>query len=115
MQQPKHISEYTKKTVCFYMFVDEETESYLRNSSRLDSNKRSGLWRVVVVRNLPYEDARRTGKVIWRARSLVKLSLCFPNPRMQGEKDLKREIAFQKMSLVGIMKSGIFRFAILLQ
>lgn len=46
------------------MFVDEETELFLRNSSQLDINKKLGLWRTVVVHNLPYADPRRNGKVI---------------------------------------------------
>lgn len=45
------------------MFVDEETEAYLKKTSAMDIDRRSGIWRVVVVRNLPYSDARRTGKV----------------------------------------------------
>lgn len=63
MQQPKSISNYAKRNACFYMFIDEETEVYMKNSSGLDDTKRVGLWRVVVVRNLPYADARRNGKV----------------------------------------------------
>lgn len=63
MQQPINISEYSRKTVCFYMFVDEETMAFIRNNSAIDENKKNGLWRIVVVRNLPYTDARRTGKV----------------------------------------------------
>ena len=63
MQQPKNISDISKKTVCFYLFVDEETEAYLKNSTTWDSSNRIGIWRVVVVRDLPYLDARRTGKV----------------------------------------------------
>lgn len=45
------------------MFLDEETEAALKNSTTIDHTKRIGLWRVVVVRNLPYSDARRNGKV----------------------------------------------------
>eukprot|EP00268_Persea_americana_P025880 TRINITY_DN2522_c0_g1_i12.p1 TRINITY_DN2522_c0_g1~~TRINITY_DN2522_c0_g1_i12.p1 ORF type:complete len:617 (+),score=103.40 TRINITY_DN2522_c0_g1_i12:923-2773(+) len=63
IQQPKNISEAAKKNVCFYMFVDGDTETYLKNSSMLDGTNRVGLWRVVVVHNLPYADARRNGKV----------------------------------------------------
>jgi len=63
MQQPKNISEASKRSACFYMFVDEETEASIRNSSNLNSTRKIGLWRVVVVRNLPYADARRNGKV----------------------------------------------------
>lgn len=53
-----------KKNIPFYMFVDEETHSYLKNtSSYTDDNKRVGLWRIIVVHNVPYTDARRNGKV----------------------------------------------------
>ena len=68
MQQPKNISEYAKRNACFYMFVDEQTEAYMRNSSGLDDSKRVGLWKTVVVRNLPYVDARRNGKVCFTLR-----------------------------------------------
>ncbi|CDO99536.1 unnamed protein product [Coffea canephora] len=63
IRQPKNISDYSKENVCFYMFVDEETEAFLRNFSAVDVNKKNGLWRIVVVRNLPYTDPRRNGKV----------------------------------------------------
>lgn len=63
IHQPKNISEYAKKNVCFYMFVDERTEAFLRNSGDLNSSLRIGLWRIIVVHNLPYSDARRNGKV----------------------------------------------------
>ncbi|KAI8552563.1 hypothetical protein RHMOL_Rhmol06G0276500 [Rhododendron molle] len=63
IQQPKNISEIAKKSVPFFMFVDEETDAYMKNSSGLDSSKMVGLWRIVVVRNIPYTDPRRNGKV----------------------------------------------------
>lgn len=63
IQQPKNISGIAKKSIPFFMFVDEETEAYLKNSSGLDSSKMVGLWRIVVVRNIPYTDPRRNGKV----------------------------------------------------
>ncbi|KAK1286797.1 hypothetical protein QJS10_CPB20g01778 [Acorus calamus] len=63
LQQPKNISEAAKRTICFYMFVDEETGDYIRNSTTIDNTNTAGLWRIVVVRNLPYADARRNGKV----------------------------------------------------
>lgn len=43
--------------------MDEETEAFLNNSSELRSDKKIGLWRILVVRNLPYSDPRRNGKV----------------------------------------------------
>nr|GEX10773.1 hypothetical protein CTI12_AA309750 [Tanacetum cinerariifolium] len=43
IQQPKNISESSKQKVCFFIFVDEETASFLRNSSDLDDSRRIGL------------------------------------------------------------------------
>ncbi|XP_038897643.1 uncharacterized protein LOC120085624 isoform X5 [Benincasa hispida] len=40
-----------------------ETEAYMKNSSLLDSRKRIGLWRIIVVHNVPYADSRRNGKI----------------------------------------------------
>lgn len=59
IQHPRNASEFSKANACFYMFVDEETEAYVKNSSSLYRNNKVGLWRLVVVRNLPYEDPRR--------------------------------------------------------
>ena len=69
IQQPKDISKTAKENIPFYMFIDEETEAFLKNSSVLGSRKRVGIWRIIVVRNIPYTDARRNGK--------VSLFLCF--------------------------------------
>ncbi|WOH02982.1 hypothetical protein DCAR_0522372 [Daucus carota subsp. sativus] len=63
IQQPKDISKTAKENIPFYMFIDEETEAFLKNSSVLGSRKRVGIWRIIVVRNIPYTDARRNGKV----------------------------------------------------
>ncbi|KAK9024552.1 hypothetical protein V6N11_004710 [Hibiscus sabdariffa] len=76
IQQPRNISEEAKKNIPFYMFIDEETEAYLRNKSILESGKRVGLWRIVVVHNVPYSDARRNGKV-----PKLLLHRIFPNVR----------------------------------
>ncbi|XP_054804021.1 probable hexosyltransferase MUCI70 [Prosopis cineraria] len=63
INEPKNISDYSKQNVCFLMFVDEETANHLKYSGRLGSSKKIGLWRIIVAHNLPYKDARRTGKV----------------------------------------------------
>lgn len=58
------ISEFSKKNVCFVMFIDQPTLSTLASEGNVpDDNGNIGLWRIVVVKNLPYEDMRRTGKV----------------------------------------------------
>ncbi|XP_076951501.1 putative hexosyltransferase MUCI70 [Bidens hawaiensis] len=87
IKQPKNISETAKKDVCFFMFVDEETASFLRNSSDLDDSKRIGLWQIVVVHNLPYSDPRRNGKV-----PKLLLHRLFPNVRYSLWVDGKLEL-----------------------
>ncbi|PON67070.1 hypothetical protein TorRG33x02_265980 [Trema orientale] len=60
----KQISEYSRNNVCFVMFVDEQTLSKLSSEGTVpDDGGKVGLWRIIVVRNLPYKDMRRTGKV----------------------------------------------------
>uniref|UniRef100_M1AX80 TOD1/MUCI70 glycosyltransferase-like domain-containing protein n=2 Tax=Solanum TaxID=4107 RepID=M1AX80_SOLTU len=76
IQQPKNWGKTTREKVPFYMFVDEETEASLKNSSLLDSRNRVGLWRIILVRNVPYSDARRNGKV-----PKLLLHRLFPNVR----------------------------------
>lgn len=87
LQQPKNISETAKENVCFFMFVDEETEAYLKNSSALDDRNKAGLWKVVVIHNLPYADARRNGKV-----PKLLLHRLFPNARFSLWIDGKLEL-----------------------
>uniref|UniRef100_A0A8R7P6B6 TOD1/MUCI70 glycosyltransferase-like domain-containing protein n=1 Tax=Triticum urartu TaxID=4572 RepID=A0A8R7P6B6_TRIUA len=60
MQQSEKISTFSKDVVCF-MFLDEETEAAIKKI--IDNTKRIGLWRVVVVHNLPYPDPTAFVKV----------------------------------------------------
>ncbi|KAK4261125.1 hypothetical protein QN277_004169 [Acacia crassicarpa] len=58
------ISQYSKDNVCFVMFLDDQTLSTLSIEGNYPDDKgHVGLWKIVVVKNLPYEDMRRTGKV----------------------------------------------------
>ncbi|XP_027919566.1 uncharacterized protein LOC114178070 isoform X2 [Vigna unguiculata] len=58
------ISQYSKDNVCFVMFLDDQTQSKLSSEGNSpDERGHIGLWRIVIVKNLPYEDMRRTGKV----------------------------------------------------
>ncbi|KAM3304208.1 hypothetical protein P3S67_015240 [Capsicum chacoense] len=58
------ISEYSKKNVCFIMFVDEGTLSTLsKEVNTPDDGGFVGLWKLVVIKNLPYTDMHKTGKV----------------------------------------------------
>jgi hypothetical protein len=76
IQEPLYISKTSRENVPFYMFIDEETEAYMKNASALNSHNRVGLWRIIVVRNVPYADARRNGKV-----PKLLLHRLFPNVR----------------------------------
>ncbi|KAK8349479.1 hypothetical protein V6Z12_A06G143700 [Gossypium hirsutum] len=87
IQQPKNISEYSKQTICFYMFVDEETEADLKLNGGLDESKKIGVWRIVVAHNLPYTDGRRNGKI----PKLLTHRL-FPNARFSLWIDGKLEL-----------------------
>ncbi|KAI3466111.1 hypothetical protein Pfo_022774 [Paulownia fortunei] len=76
IQQPRNIGETARNNVPFFMFVDEETETYMKNYSLLGSDKQVGLWRIIVVHNVPYTDSRRNGKV-----PKLLLHRLFPNTR----------------------------------
>ncbi|GFQ07121.1 hypothetical protein PHJA_002856200 [Phtheirospermum japonicum] len=87
IRQPKNISEYAVRNVCFHMFVDDDTEAFLRKSGELGSDKKVGLWRIIVVRNLPYSDPRRNGKI-----PKLLLHRLFPNARYSMWVDAKLEL-----------------------
>ncbi|VAH21649.1 hypothetical protein VPH35_010544 [Triticum aestivum] len=87
IQHPRNVSELSKANACFYMFVDEETMAYVKNSSSLYKDNKVGLWRLVVVRNLPYEDPRRTGKI-----PKLLLHRLFPNVRFSVWIDAKLQL-----------------------
>ncbi|KAK6133722.1 hypothetical protein DH2020_032433 [Rehmannia glutinosa] len=60
----KVISEFSKKNVCFVMFVDKQSlHKLLAEGNVPDDSGNIGLWKIVVVKNLPFEDLRKTGKV----------------------------------------------------
>ncbi|KAK4752017.1 hypothetical protein SAY87_020815 [Trapa incisa] len=60
----KMITRQSRKNVCFVMFVDEVTLKTLNSEGHmLDTMGFIGLWKIVVVKNLPYTDMRRVGKI----------------------------------------------------
>ncbi|KAL6573999.1 putative hexosyltransferase muci70 [Orobanche hederae] len=95
IRQPKNISDYSERNVCFHMFVDDETEAFLRNSSKLGTDKKVGLWRIIVVRNLPYSDPRRNGKV-----PKLLLHRLFPNARYSMWVDAKLELVVDPFQIL---------------
>ncbi|XP_023636687.1 uncharacterized protein LOC17883432 [Capsella rubella] len=60
----KMVSSLSRKDVCFVVFVDEITMQTLSAEGQVpDESGFIGLWKLVVVRNLPYADMRRVGKI----------------------------------------------------
>ncbi|CAH8313106.1 unnamed protein product [Eruca vesicaria subsp. sativa] len=60
----KMISRLSRKNVCFILFVDEITMQTLSAEGNApDRAGFVGLWKLVVVKNLPYADMRRVGKI----------------------------------------------------
>ncbi|KAG6626863.1 probable hexosyltransferase MUCI70 [Carya illinoinensis] len=60
----KTVTRLSRKNVCFVMFMDEVTMQTLASEGLvLDRMGFIGLWKVVVVKNLPYSDMRRVGKI----------------------------------------------------
>ncbi|KAJ4967228.1 hypothetical protein NE237_019077 [Protea cynaroides] len=60
----KMVTRLSRKNVCFVMFTDENTLQTLSlEGQKPDRMGFIGLWKVVVVKNLPYTDMRRVGKI----------------------------------------------------
>lgn len=65
--QPSNISSLSKKLFCFLMVVDEKSLKSIQKTLDIkfdsDQGKWVGLWRLILVRNAPYDEPRRNGKV----------------------------------------------------
>jgi hypothetical protein len=60
----KTVSRLSRKNVCFVMFMDEITLQTLISEGQIpDRMGFIGLWKIVIVKNLPYTDMRRVGKI----------------------------------------------------
>ncbi|XP_073013634.1 uncharacterized protein [Typha latifolia] len=60
----KTITRLSRKNVCFVMFLDQNTLQTLSSEGqKIDSMGFIGLWKIIVVKNLPYNDMRRVGKI----------------------------------------------------
>ena len=50
--------------MCFVMFVDQMSLDAIKEDGQIPNDKGIlGLWKLVLIKNLPYEDGRRNGKV----------------------------------------------------
>lgn len=64
LYQPIGLVNATASKVCYVAFWDEVTKHTQEEAgNRLDVDHKIGLWRVVVVRNLPFADQRKNGKI----------------------------------------------------
>ncbi|GAB2291188.1 hypothetical protein Dimus_025447 [Dionaea muscipula] len=60
----KTVSRLSRKNVCFVMFVDAVTLQTLTSEGQVpDRMGFIGIWKIIVVKNLPSSDMRRVGKV----------------------------------------------------
>lgn len=60
----KTVTRLSRKNVCFVMFIDEITLQTLASEGQTpDRMGFIGLWKIVVVKNLPFTDMRRVGKI----------------------------------------------------
>ncbi|ONM26502.1 uncharacterized protein [Zea mays] len=60
----KTITSLSKKTVCFAMFLDEVTLQTLESEGqKMDGMGFIGIWKIILIKNMPYNDMRRVGKI----------------------------------------------------
>lgn len=60
----KTITSLSKKTVCFAMFLDEVTlQTLLSEGQKMDNMGFIGVWKIILIKNMPYNDMRRVGKI----------------------------------------------------
>ncbi|KAK6946712.1 Protein of unknown function DUF616 [Dillenia turbinata] len=103
IQQPQNISNFSREKIPFYMFIDEETEAYMKNSSLMDDTKRVGIWRIIVVHNVPFSDARRNGKI-----PKLLLHRLFPSVRYSVWIDGKLQLVVDPYQILERQISSIF-------
>lgn len=64
LYQPIGFVNATLSKVCYVAFWDEVTKQTQEEAGNLlDSDRKIGLWRIVLVKNLPFADQRKNGKI----------------------------------------------------
>lgn len=65
--QPSNISARSQKLFCFLMTVDEVSLDFIKKNVTVREDNDGGLWvgiwRLVLLKNPPYDEPRRNGKV----------------------------------------------------
>ncbi|CAN6162681.1 unnamed protein product [Urochloa humidicola] len=65
--QPSNISRRSQKLFCFLMVVDEVSLDFIEKNTTVkldrDGGKWVGIWRLITVHRLPFDEPRRNGKI----------------------------------------------------
>ncbi|CAN0845786.1 Probable hexosyltransferase MUCI70 [Linum grandiflorum] len=65
--QPINISPRSKKLFCFLMVVDEVSLEFINENTTITKDRKGGqwvgIWRLIPLKNPPYDEPRRNGKV----------------------------------------------------
>ncbi|CAM8901656.1 unnamed protein product [Rhodiola kirilowii] len=65
--QPTNISQRSRELFCFLMVVDEVSLDFIKSNATVKKHKDGGLWvgiwRLIPLKNPPYDEPRRNGKV----------------------------------------------------
>ncbi|MBA0756737.1 hypothetical protein Gogos_021274, partial [Gossypium gossypioides] len=65
--QPSNISIRSKKLFCFLMIVDEVSLKFIKKNVTVRKDREEGMWigiwRLIPLKHLPYDEPRRNGKV----------------------------------------------------
>ncbi|CAI9280256.1 unnamed protein product [Lactuca saligna] len=65
--QPSNISPRSKKLFCFLMVVDEVSLKFIKQNVSVKEDNEGGewvgIWRIILLKNPPYDEPRRNGKV----------------------------------------------------
>ncbi|CAI0407953.1 unnamed protein product [Linum tenue] len=65
--QPSNISHRSKELFCFLMVVDEVSLEFIKENTTIRTDSKGGqwvgIWRLIPLKNPPYDEPRRNGKV----------------------------------------------------
>ena len=65
--QPANLSRRSEKLFCFLMVLDEVSLNLIERNATIRRDKKggkwAGIWRLITLHNLPYDEPRRNGKI----------------------------------------------------
>ncbi|KAH9311284.1 hypothetical protein KI387_026319, partial [Taxus chinensis] len=96
LRQPKNVKKITAQSVCFFMLVDKETlESLAQFGIKPDEFSKIGLWRIALVKTLPYNTSVMNGVI---AKHLVHR--LFPNSIYSLWADAKLQLVVDPLTIL---------------